>query len=306
MAGEQVTARLRGQTAHLGSVQARDLARLLLDLEGALAASAYVALGKPRRGSTGRHVAAVEAATRLHLRAIESGSVVAVLGLPVLAADDPDALDLGVDDLAGAAFDELIAAFHSDDRNVDPTIARALADLADDVGIGDRNTEVIISGERERTPEAVVLNAAGRVRFRRLASAAPEPTRQPDMLVGTLREADLDRHTARLHTPNGETVQVSFPPELEAEVHEAMRGLSNFEGVVTYDPKTSLAKSVVLRRITLPATALFGDDFFSTPLNVAQLAAEQGVGVADFDGPLIELTAEERAELLDALRELDA
>ena len=177
---------LRGQSAHLGSVQARDVARLLLDLESALAASAYVALGKPRRGSTGRHVAAVEAATRLHLRGIREGSVVAVLGLPVLAADDPETFDVGVDDLAGAAFDQLVAAFNAADQDVDPALARALADMADAAGVGDRNSALAINSTRANAGAGeVVLDAGHRVRFRRIAnSAVTDVEPQPDMLFG--------------------------------------------------------------------------------------------------------------------------
>ena len=126
------------------------------------------------------------------------------------------------------------------------------------------------------------------------------------MLFGTLREADLDRRTARLHTPGGEVVSVTYPPELEEQVHEAMRGLSNFEGVVTYDPKTSQAKRVDVRRISSPAVPLFGDDFWSTSLSIERLAAEQRVGVPALDGPQIELTDDERADLLAALVDVEA
>lgn len=135
---------------------------------------------------------------------------------------------------------------------------------------------------------------------------ADEMNRHSDMLVGTLREADLDKRTARLHTPNGETVQVSFPAELESAVHEAMRGQSNFEGVVTYDPKSSSAKKVDLRRITPPAAPLFADDFWSPPLPIEQLAADQEVSVVSIERPLADLTDVERVELLDALDELGA
>jgi len=307
MAGEEVTVTLRGESAQLGAVQARDVARLLLDLEGALAAAAYVALGKPRRSSTGRHVAAVEAATRLHFRQVRSGSVVAVLGLPTLAEESSEAFDVGIDDLAGAAFDQLVLAFNSADSEVDPGVARALADLAEDVGIGDRNTEVVIESTRRTHSHhaSVRLDASGRARMRRIAQMPMTPSQQPNVLTGTLREADLDRHTARLHTPTGETVSVTFPPELESQIHEAMRGLSNFEGVVTYNPLTSHAKSVAVRAITAPEL-LGGDDFWAAVPSVAQLASEQGVEVPELDGPAMTTSQTERDELLAALADLRA
>ena len=105
MAGEVFRATLRGSDATLGVVRASDVARLLIGLESAVAAAAYAALGKPRRGSTGRHRAAIEAASRLHFQNVEPGSVVAVLRLPRLAEVTDGTFDVEVDDLAGAAFD---------------------------------------------------------------------------------------------------------------------------------------------------------------------------------------------------------
>ena len=64
MAGEEFRAKLQGNDATLGVVRARDVARLILGLESAVAAAAYATLGKPRKGSTGRHRAAIEAASR--------------------------------------------------------------------------------------------------------------------------------------------------------------------------------------------------------------------------------------------------
>ena len=43
------------------------------------AAAAYAAVGRARKGSTGRHRAAIEAASRLRFQTVEAGSVVEVL-----------------------------------------------------------------------------------------------------------------------------------------------------------------------------------------------------------------------------------
>lgn len=118
VAGEALRATLRGETAQLAHVRARDVAHVIVGLEAALAAAAYATLGRPRRGSTGRHRAAVEAASRLSFSDVRKGSVVAVLALPVLAQDPDNTLDVGVDDLAGAAFDRLVANFHQPDDQV--------------------------------------------------------------------------------------------------------------------------------------------------------------------------------------------
>lgn len=254
-------------------------------------------------------MAAVEAATRLHFREVRAGSVVAVLGLPTLAEETSEAFEVGVDDLAGAAFDQLVLAFHSPDSDVDPSVARALAELADDLAIGDRNTEVVIESTRRARSHhtSVRIDASGRARMRRIAQSAVIPSQQPNVLTGTLREADLDRHTARLHTPTGETVSVTFPPEMESQIHEAMRGLSNFEGVVTYNPATSLAKNVDVRAISSPESlVLGGDDFWEPVPSVRELASEQGVGVPDLDQAALATTQDERDELLAALADLTA
>jgi hypothetical protein len=98
MAGDDFRATLHGPDASLGVVRARDVARLITGLESAVAAAAYATLGKPRRGSTGRHRAAIEAASRLRFQNVESGSVVAVLRLPQLAEVDDGTFDVGIDD----------------------------------------------------------------------------------------------------------------------------------------------------------------------------------------------------------------
>ncbi len=301
MACEEVRATLRGDGAQLGRVPARYLARLIVGVESALAAAAYVSLGKPRRGGTGRHRAAVEAASRLSFRAVEPGSVVAVLALPTLAEEAEDTLAVGVDDLAGAAFDRLVASFHQPDDQVEPTIARALAELAERLGIGDRHRELLL--ESTRAGRDLRLDAAARLRMRRLADAPP--SQQPDVLVGSLREADFDRRTARLHTAGGEVVVVDYPPEMEDEIHEALRGHAHFEGVVTYDPITTTARRVELRRISRPAALPFDPEDFWTVVPVESLAAAQDVGVAQLDQPLVDLTEDERADLASAVSALD-
>jgi hypothetical protein len=240
---------------------------------------------------------------------VRAGSVVTVLGLPTLAEETPEALEVGVDDLAGAAFDQLVNAFNSPDADVDAGVAKALADLADDLGIGDRNTEVVIDSTRlaRSGRKSITLNDASRKRMRRIAQRSTLPSQEPNVLTGTLREADLDRRTARLRTPTGETVNVTFPAELEDQIHEAMRGLSTFKGVVTYNPITSLARSVDVAAISAPeALVLGGDDFWEAVPSVEELASEQGVEIPDLDGPALSTTPEERDELLAALAELSA
>lgn len=300
VAAAEVRATLRGDEAVLGRVPARDVARMLTGLETALAAAAYAALRQPRRASTGRHRAAVAAVSRLTFSTVETGSVVTVLALPEQVGATDDTLPVDVDGLAGTAFDLLVRTLDEDDADVDAGVARALADLGDGLGIGDRYDELVVSSSR--SGHTLHLERQARARLRRLAERPT--TQQPDVLVGSLREADFDKQTARLRTATGETVVVTFPLALEDQVHEALRSHAHFEGVVTYDPITEVARRVHLREVsTTPPLAADGEDFWE-PATVAELASTQGVGPASFDGPMIELTDDERRDLGEALVDL--
>lgn len=302
MAGEEFRATLRGSDATLGMVRASDVARLITGLETAVAAAAYATLGKPRRGSTGRHRAAVEAASRLLLSHVEPGSVVAVLRLPHLAEVTADTFDVEVDDLAGAAFDRLVASFAQPDDQVDAGIAKALADLGQELGIGERHNELLLTSTR--TAAVGHLDANAKERMRRLADAPLG--HQPDVVVGTLREADFDRRTARLHATTGETVAVEFPAELDDEIQEALRAQAAFEGIITFDPATSTVKRVELRRISTPEPLPFDTSAFWVTASVAELAHEQGIEPATFEAPFAQWSEQELADIASALADLDA
>jgi len=245
MAGEEFRASLHSTELGRDEVEARDVARLIGGLEAVLAAAAYAAAGKPRKGSTGRHRAAIEAASRLRLVAVQPGGVV-TLRLPCLGRPTEETFDVEVDDLAGAAFDRLLAAFTQPDDQVDPGIARALADLGQDLAIGERHEHLLLTSSRASV--AGRLDAGARDRMRRLADAPLG--RQPDVLMGTLREADFDRCTARLHTTTGDTITVEFPAELADQIQEELRVQAVFEGLLTFDPATTAVKRVELRRIS--------------------------------------------------------
>ncbi|HEX8079580.1 MAG TPA: hypothetical protein VF557_05185 [Jatrophihabitans sp.] len=302
MAAEQFRAILRGSDATLGVVRASDIARLITGLESAVAAAAYATLGKPRRGTTGRHRAAIEAASRLHFQSVEPGSVVAVLRLPELAEVTDATLDIKVDDLAGAAFDRLVASFAQPDDQVDTGIARALADLGQELGIGERHDELLLTSAR--VPGQGRLDASTKERMRRLADAPLG--HQSDVVVGTLYEADFDRHTARLHTVTGETVIVDFPAGLADDIQEALREQAAFEGIITFDPTTATVKRVELRRISTPDPLPFDTSAFWERASVEQLAHAQGVQPATFESPLAQWSEQELVDIASALADLDA
>jgi hypothetical protein len=302
MAGEEFRATLRGSDATLGVVRASDIARLILGLESAVAAAAYAALGKPRRGSTGRHRMAVEAASRLHFENVEPGSVVAVLRLPQLAHVTDGAFDFEVDDLAGAAFDRLVASFAQPDDQVDAGIAKALADLGQELGIGERHDELQLTSPRSSVTGH--LDAGAKERMRRLADAPLG--RQPDVIVGTLYEADFDRRTAHLHAATGETVTVEFPAELDDQIQEALRAPATFEGIISFDPATSIVRRVDLQRISTAEPLPFDTSAFWVTASVEGLAQEQGIEPATFEAPLAHWSEQEVADIASALADLDA
>jgi hypothetical protein len=76
------------------------------------------------------------------------------------------------------------------------------------------------------------------------------PEAEPACSLARLVEADFERYTARLQLPTGGGVTVRFPSELSDEIQEALRQVATFEGLVSYDPKTSVAKSVQLQAIS--------------------------------------------------------
>src|SRR5262249_16736232 len=133
----------------------------------------------------------------------------------------------------------------------DPELASAVAQLAADLGIGERNTSVALScdGPPGCVPgvRRVVLDASVRARMQRLSS--PQAPAQDQELVGTLVEADFERNTARLRLPAGSSVDVSFSAELSDDIHEALRSKARLVGVVQYNPRTSEVKSVLLRAL---------------------------------------------------------
>lgn len=302
MAGEEIRATLSGGEAQLGEIRAADIARLLIGLEAAVAAAAYRALGTTRRGSTGRHIAPVEAASRLKFRAVEQGSVAAVLALPDLTTPEPDMFDLDVDDLAGAAVDRLIGtSVGTDAQGLDPGIARALAELTDQLDIGGRFDALTITSARTTTQ--LHLDAAARHHLHVVASA--DAFRDDGAVIGSLREADFDRRTARLRTPLGESVSVSFPAELDGEIQAALRQQTSLVGEATYDPVTSTVRHVSIRAVATQDILPTSEGDFWNPISVADLVAEQGVPAASFDEPWFDATEHESRELAEALAELD-
>src|SRR5206468_3998784 len=115
-------------------------------------------------------------------------------------------------------------------------------------GVGTKYDAVVFEERKGRKRRRATLNLRSRDRIRVVLEGAALP-RKRDALVGTLVEADFEKFTARLRTPSGGRVIVAFPPALADDIQTALRHQAEFEGHISYDPKTETAVRVELRRI---------------------------------------------------------
>jgi hypothetical protein len=125
-----------------------------------------------------------------------------------------------------------------------------------------------------------------------------------DRVVGTLVEADFERHTARVLTSDRQRVGVTFTEDQADDIQTWLRRPGELAGRIEYDPRSGATLSVHLERITRPEQlrALFVGDFWRHQ-SVGGLAEEQGVSAIDDIETLIddEATIDERTAFLDAL-----
>jgi hypothetical protein len=271
--------RLEGKDAELGRVPAADVAQLTVSVEKALTRAASVAIGRPSR-KPGRRERVVANATHLLLRGVEPGSVVQVLEIPRL--DDADLLqqsiDISVAQLGEIAAEQLLDVLsHKIDGH--PYVVEGLADLGTKLGVGEQY-------------EAVGFDITGSVvKHQRAELDGPETRRLRDrvkadkaaakegLLVGTLVEADFEAFRARLRSPEGRAVAVSFDPSMADEIHQALREPATVEGWITYDPVDQAARAINPRRVMHGDQLALGIDAraFTRRRSFAQLQREQHV-----------------------------
>jgi hypothetical protein len=300
-----IRAQLEGADAEPGRVHAADVARIIIGLERAIARAAYVVLGRPRR-ATGRHSQAIESAARLRFVGIEPGSFVELLALPEMADPSDEELPITVADLSSQAFERLLAAVAGDDPEVDTELAGAIAQMASELGIGDRNSLVTLAegaGWPGRSRRQATIDLAVRQRMQQVSVQAPRS--RDETLVGVLVEADFEGETARLRLPDGRPITVRFPAELADDIQEALRSRAQFRGLVQYHPRTSQAIGVELRALVRSTQLPFDTDSFWQAGTFAGLqAAQHTTGQVNPDDLAIDdLTDDERAAFLAALGE---
>lgn len=288
--------RLEGADAELGRIPAADVAQLLLSVEKVLARAASVAVGRPSR-KPGRRERVIEDAAHVVLRAIEPGSVTQVLELPGIDYDENLQQGLQVDvahlgELAAAQIFDVVA----EEIDGHPYIVEALSDLATKLRIGDRYESVGFELANSAIPRPrATLDVAASQRLRDRVRLDRAAARQ-GMLVGTLVEADFEAFTARLRSPEGQPVAVSFDPSMADDIQEALREPPTIDGWITYDPSNQEAKSVSLRQVMRADQMSLGIDIhaFRRRKTFAQLQKEQGVtGVFDPDELYDSISSEE-------------
>lgn len=270
---------LEGEAAQLDSIPAQDVARLIDGAIRAIARAAELITGRTP-GQVGRRGAAIEAATRFRLVGIQAGSVDVILRSPDLAAVE-DVLDLEDDRLTELAVAQTLDAVEGGVGDVDPHLAAALAELGEELGVGSRYSDVRFDlHDSQHVRRTCRLDASARTRLR-------EVSRRPRLaaataVTGTLVEADFEKRTARLRTPNNRSVKVTFTDDNADAIQDALRRKAEFDGVVTYDARTQEALSVEMRSVVrADQTHLALDETgFWANQTVTDLATEQGVGVA--------------------------
>ncbi len=270
---------LQGEEARLGRVPAADVTRLIDGAIRAVARAAELIAGR-EPGRVGRRGTTVENATRFRFVNVFSGSVGVLLRGPEIDAragldlDDPSLTELAlastIDSLSGGESDAYVA--------------RALADLADDLDIGSRYSGLLLDIAGQSIGErAATLDRSARTRLHRVAGRVP--TMSTSVVSGTLVEADFERHTARLRTSANRPIRVTFDDVHADEVQQALRRQAEFDGVVTFDEPTRQVTAVELRAVRRThqlGLDLDSAEFWRAP-TIGELAREQGVGPADLE-----------------------
>jgi len=303
---KEIRAQLEGPDAEPGRVAAADVARIILGLERAIARAAYLVLGRPRRGTTGRHSQAIESAARLRFVGSQSGSFIGVLALPDSVDPSDEELPISVADLSSMAFSRLLDAITSQDPGTDIQLAAAVAQLAAELGIGDRNEAITLidgSPAESEEPRTVKIDVVVRERMQRISERRPNT--RDDTLVGVLFEADFEGNTAKLRLASGGVVTVSFASHLADEIQEALRSQAGIEGLVHHDARTTQARTVELRAIVRNIQLALHSEEFWLPLDFADLQDQLNTtGRVDPDDLAIDdLTDDERTAFLAALAE---
>ena len=269
--------------AKLGEVPAVDIAKLLLNVQKAIARAAGASAGREVK-STGRWGRMLEDATRLRLVGLRRGSVVAELQLP---EDQPrdDEFPFELEKLGDKGWQLVLSAIvNAEDAS--PDVVYRLARLGEDLGVGERYTAIEFGTAGSKVENRTRLDGRAREALEAVVQANRVRPAPPNAVAGVLVEADFERKTAHVRTPLGDRVEVVFEEELADDIQEALRQRSEFEGDVSYDPATATAMSVRLRRVVRTEQLLLGTEaaaFWESPSAAELIEREGKAPVMSFD-----------------------
>jgi len=272
-----IRAVIEGEDAAPGRIAATDVAQLLLGMQSVLRRAAHVVLGRPRPAMPDRYGTAIEDATRLRLIRVEASSFASVLVLPDIVIE---AADLGIDapmrDLGYRAFDRLLDALELSEPSLDPVLARAIGQLAEDVNVGGRVSLIRLEMLADEAPQRVAV--IDRSTRRAMQLAASQYERRLDMMYGRLVEVDFENHKARLRQPSGEVATVAFDENLADDIQAILREPSVFAVDMVDHRLTGLDVRIELQHVVGPGEQLvLPGPRFHDHRTVAELALEQGV-----------------------------
>ena len=265
---------LLGDDASLGVIPAADVVRLLSGVEKAIARAAEVRQGRTGRWA-GRRDAEREAATRLMLRALEPGSLTAVLDVPGGDAAG-ETLEMADPSLGELAVADILRTLNEGEEH--PRVAEALAELATGLDIGRRHQklEMELIDDNARARSHIDAAVAERLRHK-----AEQPTvEEESTIAGTMFAVNFESNTAQIRiNPINAIRTVKFEDDLTEQVQEALLNLTEFTGIVTKDAGSETIRSLRLTDITPPQQLSLGIgniDLWKSP-TIEQLAAAQGV-----------------------------
>ena len=273
--GEQFSISLEGAAAQLGDVIASDVAKLILHAESAMAKAMGHEIHQPVK-KKGAWRKAIAEAVRFRLVEVQPGSVVVVGRLPEVEPPD-GALQLdGATSLGELGLRRAVRAFE-DPRPSEVDVAGAWLQAAEAVGIGPRYDAVRLeySPSGHGSMRVARLDRAAVDRLTTFVRDAGARSKKSEHLVGRLFEADFEKRTAKLRTPQG-VVEVVFAEELDDDVQEALRNLRTLIGEITFDRQEARAVAIRVRKMTRSEQLSFAPDDFWIDKPVEQLIVEQG------------------------------
>lgn len=262
---------LLGEDASLGSIPVADVVSLLTGIEKAIVRAAEVRQGRTG-GLAGRRNAEREAATRLTLRALEPGSLTAVLDIPGQdTVQDPLFASSSLGELAA---EDVMQAVNGGEAH--PRVAEALAGMATSLGIGGRHQklEIEFSDGKRRTRSHIDATI-----IEQLRQKAEQPTVEGETTItGTLFAVNFESGTAQIRiNPINAIRRVRFQNHLQEQVKEALLSQTQFTGKVIRDTEDDIIISLDLQNITPPEQpSLENSDFWSSP-TIEELAKSQGI-----------------------------